>query len=199
MADWIQAIIYLLVAILLLRFAGKRTISQATPSEVVIMIGLGTVLVHPLKSEYTWLSVYHGGLIVGGVIIISLLQMAFPSFKRFVMGEPILLVKNGEIISKNLKRARVPEDELKMKLRMKKINDITMLKSVTLEVSGNLGIEIEEKHSYATKKDIADLKKAIEMIGNKVGTPVVIYNPSTNQDQNLFRQVEEIQEKDPIQ
>lgn len=199
MADWIQAIIYFVSTILLLRLAGKRTISQATPGEVVIMIGIGTVLVHPLKSESSWLSVYHGGLIVAGIILISFIQIYFPKTKKFIMGNPILLVKDGQILHENLKKARFTEDELKMKLRTKKINDITKLKSTSLEVSGDLGIEIDEKQSYATKKDIEDLKKAIEMIGNKVGTPVVFYSPPNSPSQNLFHQAEEIQEKDPLQ
>ncbi|WP_078543085.1 DUF421 domain-containing protein [Litchfieldia alkalitelluris] len=138
MAGWIQAIIYFVSAVILLRLGGKRTISQATPGEVVIMIGIGTVLVHPLKSEDSWISVYHGALIISGIILLSLLQIYVPKLKKYIMGEPMLLVKDGQILHENLRKARIPEDELKMKLRIKKINDITKLQSATLEVSGDL-------------------------------------------------------------
>ncbi|WP_163538431.1 YetF domain-containing protein [Gracilibacillus sp. YIM 98692] len=197
MPGWIQAIIYFSAALILLRFGGKRTISQATPSEVVIMIGIGTVLVHPLKSEDPWISVYHGMLIVLGVILVSVLQIYIPKVQKWVMGEPLLVVQNGEVLHKNLKKARITEDELKMKLRVKKINDITKLKSVTLEVSGEIGLELLDQP--ATQKDIDDIKRAIEMIGQKVGAPVTFNSRSSDLNQNLFNQVEEVQEKDPLQ
>ncbi|WP_456276691.1 DUF421 domain-containing protein [Bacillus sp. AK128] len=201
MPAWIQAIIYLVATLLLLRLAGKRTLSQATPGEVVIMIGIGTVLVHPLKSEDSWISVYHGALIVAGVILVSLLQIYVPNIKKYIMGEPIVLVSEGHVLQGNLKKARITEDELKMKLRIKQINDMTKLKSATLEVSGDLGIEMSTENTFATKKDIEDLKKAIEMIGSKVGSPTMNQTqPSnSNSNQNLFQQVEDVQDKDPLQ
>ncbi|WP_226035283.1 DUF421 domain-containing protein [Aquibacillus saliphilus] len=199
MEGLIQAIIYIVAANILLRFAGKRTISQSTPSEVVIMIGIGTVLVHPLKSEDPWVSVYHGVLIVVAIIIVSILQIYLPKFQKWNMGEPLIIVKDGEILQKNLKKARITVDELKMKLRIKKVNDLTKLKCVTLEVSGDIGIEFLEKHSFATQKEVDDLKKAIQMIGDIVGSPVVFYTPPTDPGKNLFNQVEEVQEKDPLQ
>ncbi|WP_246944833.1 DUF421 domain-containing protein [Bacillus pinisoli] len=199
MAAWLQAIIYLAATIILLRLAGKRTLSQATPGEVVIMIGIGTVLVHPLKSTDTWISVYHGALIVVGIILVSLFQIYIPKLNKYIMGEPILLVKDGQVLHHNLKRARIPEDELKMKLRVKKINDITKLKSATLEVSGDIGVEFNEQQAYATKKDIEDLKKAIDLIGSKLGSQALLYSSQSNVNQNLFHQVEEVKERDPLQ
>ena len=199
MQGWIEAIIYLLATIILLRFAGKRTISQATPSEVVIMIGIGTVLVHPLKSEDAWTSVYHGSLIVLGVIIVEILQIYRPRVIKWIMGEPIVLIRDGEVLKENLKKARIPEDELKMKLRIKKINDITRVRTATLEVSGDIGVELNDNYSNATKKDIEEVKKAIEMIGDKIGCPIVFYSPPSNPKENLFNQVEKVQEKDPLQ
>ncbi|WP_138420217.1 DUF421 domain-containing protein [Aquibacillus sediminis] len=197
MSGLIDAIIYLFATLILLRFAGKRTISQATPSEVVIMIGIGTVLVHPLKSVDAWVSAYHGLLIVIGVIFVSILQIYVPKVQKWIMGEPLLVVKNGQILHKNIKKARITEDELKMKLRIKKITDITKLKSVTLEVSGDVGVEVAEQP--ATQKDIDDIKKALEMIGDKIGSPVTFYTPPNDSKQNLFKQIEGVQEKDPLQ
>lgn len=199
MDNILQAIIYFLAAIVLLRIGGKRTISQMTTSEMVIMIGLGTVLVHPLKSESSWISVYNGTLIMGGLIIVSLLQIYVPKSKKWIMGEPITVIKDGEILRENLKKTRVPEDEFKMKLRIKKINDITKVKTATFEVSGELGVELYPDYTYATKKDIEDVKYAIKMLGQKMNTPMTFYTPPTDSNKNLFNQVKEVEHEDPLQ
>ncbi|MCT2534400.1 DUF421 domain-containing protein [Aquibacillus koreensis] len=198
MQSLIQAIIYLVATIILLRLAGKRTISQATPSEVIIMIGIGTVLVHPLKSVEPLTSAFNGLLIVLGVILITFLQMKIKKFKTLTMGQPILLVRDGEILYDNLKKARIPIDELKMKLRIKKINDISKLESVALEVSGDLSVELKDEYSSVTKKDLEELKKAIQLIGDKVGSPVIFYTPPPDPKQNLFNQVEKIYEQERV-
>ncbi|MBB6452712.1 uncharacterized membrane protein YcaP (DUF421 family) [Salirhabdus euzebyi] len=200
MPSWIQAIIYIVAAILLLRIGGKRTISQATPSEVAIMIGIGTVLVHPLKSEDPWISVYHGSLIILGLIILSLTQIYFTKTKKWIQGEPLLLIKDGNILTRNLKKARITEDELKMKLRIKKVSDISTLKSVTLEISGDIGVEKNNNEIAATKKDIEDMKNAMEMMAKQLNMTIPFNKPLPKEEENnLFNQVKQIQEKDPLQ
>jgi uncharacterized membrane protein YcaP (DUF421 family) len=198
MPSWIQAIIYLIGAIIFLRISGKRTISQMTPSEVAIMIGIGTVLAEPLKSKSPWISLYHGALIITGLLLLSHLQLYFPKVQKWIMGEPLILIKNGKIIYKNLQKSRMTVDELKMKLRIKKVTDISKVKSATLEVSGDLGVALYVEQSFATKKDIEDLKKAIEMIGNKLNAPMVFYSPPNDPQKNLFAQVEKVQEDDTL-
>lgn len=199
MPSVLQAIIYFVAALILFRVGGKRSISQMTPSEAVIIIGIGTVLVHPLKSTDIWISVYHGGLIMLGLLIVSLLQIYLPRTKKWTMGEPILLIKEGQILRQNLKKARIPEDELKMMLRLKKVNDVSKVKSGSFEVNGELGLELYPEYTYATKKDIEDLKQAIQLIGSQLNAKSVFYTPATPKEQNLFKQVEKAQEKDPLQ
>jgi uncharacterized membrane protein YcaP (DUF421 family) len=199
MPDWLQAIIFFGSALVLLRIAGSRTFSQRSPGEVVIMIGLGTVLVHPLKDENPWMAVYHGALIVGALLVLSFIQIYFPKTKKWVLGEPIVLVKDGQVLEGNLKRARMTVDELKMRFRVKKVNDIAKVRMATLEVGGDLGVEMYPADSNATKKDIEDLKRAIELIGSKINATPVFYTPPSDPKQNLFVQAEEVQEKDPLQ
>ncbi|MFE8699581.1 DUF421 domain-containing protein [Cytobacillus sp. FJAT-54145] len=200
MPHWLQAVVYITAAIILLRVGGKRAISQTTPSEVVLMIGIGTVLVHPLKEENSWESVYNGSLIILGLIFVSYLQILIPKTKKWIMGEPLLLIEEGRVIEKNLRKARIPEDELKMRLRIKKINDIKSVKSASLEVSGEIGVELFPNETYATKKDLEDIKYALNVISTKLNCPLTFNPPSPkDSDDNLFKQVKKVQYKDPTQ
>lgn len=199
MPGWLEAVIYFLSAVVLLRLAGKRTFSQLTIGEVIIMIGLGTVLVHPLKSENSWLTAYHGALIVLGVLILSYSQIYFPRLKKWIIGEPMVLISNGQIISSNLKKARMTVDELKARLRTQKVNDLSKVKTATLEISGQLGLELNDEHSYATKSDIEQLKQAITAISIQLNTNPMFYSPPSDPKDNLFNQAERVEDQDPLQ
>ncbi len=199
MPAWIQAIIFYTSALLFLRLAGKRTISRMSPGEVVIMFGLGTVMVHPLKSENIWNAVLNGFFIVAILLAVSFIQIYYPKTKKILMGEPIVLVKNGVVLKENLKRSRMTVDELNERLRLSKVNDIAKVKMGTLEVGGNLGIEMFPEYSYATKKDIEDLKIAIQFIGSKLNATPVFSAKTEDPRNNLFIQAENVQEHDPLQ
>lgn len=182
----VEAVLYVVSAIVLLRLSGKQTISQMTPGEVVIMIGLGTVLVHPLKTENPWLSIYHGALIVLVLIIVYYVLMYVPAIKKLLTGKPLLLIKDGRILKKNLKKARMTTDELNMRLRIKQINQLSKVKRATLEVSGDLGLELNADDNYATKKELEDLKK--ELL-KKIENPTTTHPPfkyEKQQSKNLF-------------
>lgn len=198
MSTPIQAVLYILSALILLRLSGKKTMSKMTPSEVVIMIGIGTLLVHPLKVKNSWLSIYHGALIIIGLIIYSFILLYFPVVKQIVMGNPILLIQDGKVIITNLKKARMTLDELKMRLRIKKINDISKVRMATLEVSGELGIELFPDDSFVTKKEFNQLKEAINLYletNNESSFNHHTNLQSIRESNNLFDQVKHLKNK----
>lgn len=71
MPYWLKAVVFYVVSLLLLRVAGRRAISRKAPIEVVVMIALGTLLVHPLKSHNVLTSIYGGFLLISGLILLS--------------------------------------------------------------------------------------------------------------------------------
>ncbi|RNB80209.1 DUF421 domain-containing protein [Brevibacillus fluminis] len=199
MPYWLQAVILFLAANVLFRISGKNSISSMRVDEVVIMIGLASVLVEPLKSKNLWICIYVGAILILLMLSMTYLEIFFPRLKRWVMGEPIVLIKNGEINHQNLKRARMTVDELKMRIRAEKIIDISQIRFATLEASGRLGLDMDPEYAAATKKDIEDLKQAIQLIGSRLNAAVQYTIPSTNPEKNLFIQADEMQEQDPLQ
>lgn len=199
MPYWLKAVIFYVVTLLLLRLAGRRAISRKTPIEVVVMIALGTLLVHPLKSHNVLASLYGGLLLISGLILLSSLQIRFPWLRRWVTGEPILLIDEGVLLPQNLKKARMTIDELNMRLRLNKIETITKVKTATVEVSGDLGIELYPKHSSATKQDIQEIKQILNLIATQLNIETsLVAQPSKNNEQNVFNNISEIQRKDPL-
>lgn len=198
MPYWLQGVISFVSIMVLLRISGKRTLGQMTPEEVVIMIALGTLLVHPLKSTNILISIYGGALLIFGLIIIYFIEYYFPKSKSWIMGEPLLIVKKGEVLKANLRRSRMTEDELKMRLRIRDVEDISKIRIAILEISGDLSIELEEEYRAPRMKDIEELKASLDLICRELE----IYREGKGEEckgeDNLFNQAEEVQNRDPL-
>lgn len=102
MPYWVKAVVFYTFTLLLLRVAGRQAISREVPIQVVVMIALGTLLVHPLKSNSVIISLYGGFLLVCGLILLSRLQIRFPSLRRWLTGEPFLVIDNGICLVQSL-------------------------------------------------------------------------------------------------
>ncbi len=105
---------------------GQRSIAQLGLLDFVMAITLGNIIAHPLSDEGLGLK---GSMITMSVLIILyllgvLLSMKWISFRHFMDPPPIPLIKNGKIVSANLRKARISVDFLLSELRKEKVEDI---------------------------------------------------------------------------
>lgn len=126
----------------LLRAVGRRDLAEMEPSDFVLMIVLGDAIQQGLTQDDYSVS---GALITiasVAVIQVSLGWFAFKSrpFRKVLEGEPVVLVEDGRIIERNLKRARILEDELAEEARMSQLMSIDQIAWAVLETSGKISI-----------------------------------------------------------
>lgn|SRR5690625_1412957 len=175
-----QAILIVVIGTFLLRLAGRKTISQMTLAETVLMISLGTLIIQPVTSDNIWVS-----FVVGAVLVITLLLMEYGQLKsdkleKIITGKSRIVIENGTLNEKELKKLRLTVDQLEMKLRQKNITSIDDVQWATLEPSGNLGFTLKHEAKPANKKDIQQLQESINLL-------------MTNQDQlqQITKQIHE--------
>jgi uncharacterized membrane protein YcaP (DUF421 family) len=58
--------------------------------------------------------------------------------RPFLQGEPIVLVENGQVINRNMRRERLTTDDLAEKARMNEIESIDQVKWAVLETNGDI-------------------------------------------------------------
>src|SRR4051794_40845125 len=110
----LRAIVLFAAVYLLLRVIGRRELAQLEPFDFILLIVLGDAIQQGLtQDDYS----VTGAIIV--IFSIAVIQVgvgyaAFRSrrFRTIVEGEPVVLVEDGRIIEKNLRRARIAPDEL---------------------------------------------------------------------------------------
>lgn len=152
----IRAIFAYLALFVLTRLMGKREISQLTFFDYVVGIIIGTVTgsmaVDTTKSPLTILP----AVIVFAAfqIISSYLSLKSDKFRKFVDGNPTVLIENGNIIEKNLNKARINSDELLSKLREKKAFALADVEFAILETDGKISVMKKPNKETVTPSDL---------------------------------------------
>ena len=188
-----KAILIVLVGTLLLRIAGRKTVSQMTLAETVLMISLGTLLIQPVVGKNIWLTFGVGVVLVLTLIVLEYVQIKSDALEQLITGKSKILIENGEINEKNLIKLRMTVDQLEMNLRQKNVTNISDVEWATLEPNGQVGFTLKEEAQPVTKKEYQQLQQSIHHLLNtqKVNhQPTQPINHQTKQNQqNLFTEV----------
>jgi|SRR3954452_12571200 len=127
---------------LLLRVVGRRELAQMEPIDFILLIVLGDAIQQGLTQDDYSVTGALTTIFTIGVIQVVLGYAMFRSNRlRSVMeGEPVVLVENGRVIEKNLRRARIAEDELAEEARMAQVPSLKDVAWAVLETSGKVSI-----------------------------------------------------------
>src|SRR5690625_4684351 len=138
--NWIwQTALIVLVGTLLLRVAGRKTVSQMTIAETVIMIAIGTLLIQPVTGRNLWLTFGTGAVLVLSLLALEYGQLKSDTIEKLITGKSKVLIENGKINEKNLAKLRMSVDQLEMNLRQKNITQLADVEFATLEPNGQVG------------------------------------------------------------
>lgn len=150
---WKTLILYAFL-ITTVRLLGKRQIGEMEPSEFVVSMLLANLATLPIEEDIPLL---HGilpiVLVFCGEWILSLLSLKNIKIRRLFCGKPVLLIENGKISQRNLRRTRISLDELTMNLRENGIFDLSTVKYAILETNGQISTLLYSEHAPASAKD----------------------------------------------
>lgn len=142
----IRTIILYLLVVISMRIMGKRQIGELQPSELVIAIMISDLASVPMQSIDI-------PLLAGAVPVLTLLVwevvMSFISLKsrrmrKYISGEPSMVVYNGHINERELKKLRFNLNDLMEQLRISGCTDISNVAAAVLETNGQLSV-LEKK------------------------------------------------------
>ena len=160
----LKILLLLLAGVFLLRTAGKKSLSQMTVAEAVMRIAVGTIVIGPLTLKTEWEAIYGGALLVIGIVFLMKLQIWFPKSREIFMGVPSVLIKDGEMMLEEMKKARITTDELEISLRLQHIGDIKDVELAILESNGQISTTLKPEKVPATKEDI---QKVLDRLDKK--------------------------------
>lgn len=154
-----KAVMVVIAGTVLLRVAGRKTISQMTLAETVLMIGIGSLLIQPVAGEDIWTTILVGSVLVGTLLLMEYLQVKSDTVEKLITGKAKIVIENGNLNEKNLRKLRLTVDQLEMKLRQNSVSKISDVRWATLEPNGQLGYELKQDAQPVTKKDLEEFKQ----------------------------------------
>ena len=167
---WVwQTILIFYVGRIILRLAGRKSISQMTITQVVVMIGIGSLLIQPVSNKGLMHTFGVGFLITILMIVTEFLEMKFDILETISTGKSKIVIENGEINIATLKKLRMSIDRLETRLRQSGIASIEDLNYATIEISGQLGYELKEDKKPMTKEDFNLLMTELYEIKKSLG------------------------------
>ncbi|KON83405.1 membrane protein [Rossellomorea marisflavi] len=157
-----QTLIIFVAATLLLRISGRRTISQMTIPQTVMMIAIGTLLIQPVSGKGLWTTFGIAGILVISLILTEYIQFKFDPVETAISGKALVVIENGILNEKNLKKLRLPVDKLEQRLRQVGVTSHKDVQYATIESNGQLGYNLRPEKQPATKEDIQNLLQALQ-------------------------------------
>ncbi len=122
------------------RVIGRRELSQLAPFDIILLIVAGDAIQQGLTQDDYSLT---GAVLVVGTFAVLQLITSYSSFKvqrlrPLLEGEPIVIIQNGKILDRNLKRERLTEEEIAEEARQQQISSLDQVEWGVLENSGKI-------------------------------------------------------------
>ena len=151
----LTALLSIVALFLLAKLMGARQVSQMTMFDYVVGISIGSVaaeLATELEEPVKPLT----ALIIYGVadVLISIATNKSVKARAVVTGKPLVLLENGVIYRKNLKKARLDLNEFLTYCRIGGWFDLNQLQSAVLEHNGVVSFLPKETDRPATPMDL---------------------------------------------
>ncbi|MCM3116452.1 DUF421 domain-containing protein [Neobacillus sp. MER 74] len=151
---------------------GKQTIAHKTYHLYIASITMGTIagnLAFNIKIRFLYFII---AMILLGTVVFILNQVALrnPRLRKWIAGEPAILIQNGEILGESMERMHYSLDSLQQALRGKNIFNIEEVECAILEINGSLSVLKKHQYLSTTKEDLKQLSSSetvpVELIYN---------------------------------
>lgn len=149
------AVLYFVV-VFCIRIMGKRQIGELQPSELVVTILISELAAIPMQDLNRPIT---NGVITILVlvlleILLSTLTMKSMFFRKLFEGKSAIIIKNGKIDQKMMKKLRITIDDLLEGLRQAGNFSVDEIDYAIMETNGKISIQEKSDYETVTKKDM---------------------------------------------
>jgi uncharacterized membrane protein YcaP (DUF421 family) len=136
-----RAVLLFALGVIYIRFAGRRTFSQASPLDIIVYLIVGSNISRVMAGKANFFPVMAASLTL--VVLHRLLSYATLKksvFSRLLKSEPVVIVRDGVADEKAMARHGISEDDLSESLRLKEAETVAEVHLATLERSGKMSV-----------------------------------------------------------
>ncbi len=137
----ITSAVSLLVLFLLTKLMGSKQVSQLNMFDYIIGISIGSIAAEMATELDTPINSLTA-MIVYGVIAaaVSLVSQKSLKARKVLSGKPLVLLDNGKLYRKNMKKARMDINDFLMQCRSQGYFDLSQIQTAVMEFNGRMSI-----------------------------------------------------------
>ncbi|HLV16595.1 MAG TPA: YetF domain-containing protein [Pseudomonas sp.] len=139
----LRAVTMYLVLMLLFRLAGRRTLAEITPFDLILLLMIGEATQQALLSDDYSLTAAILAIctLIAVDVGLSIIKLRSSRVRRWLDGTPTLLVDHGRPLRARLAKARLQEDDILQAAREGPgLQRMEQIKYAILEANGKISI-----------------------------------------------------------
>ena len=126
----------------ILRFMARRQAGHFGPADLLVIVLIADAAQNGLGKDYG--SITEGLTLVVTIVaweyLLDWISWRFPVMRPLLSPPSLTLIRDGQIVSQNLRKEMLTEEELKSQLREHDVEDYERVKLATLEGDGRLSV-----------------------------------------------------------
>jgi uncharacterized membrane protein YcaP (DUF421 family) len=136
----VRAFFAFLFVVIVTRVIGRRELSSLEPFDLILLIVLGDLIQQGVtQSDYSFTGlVLAGGTFTLLTVLVSFVVFRFRRVRPLFEPEPLILVEDGKLIDRNLRRERLTSEEVAAEARLQQIPSLADVRWAVLETNGKI-------------------------------------------------------------
>lgn len=141
---------------ILTKMVGRKQISQLNLFDYVFGISIGNVVAEMSINKEV---MFWDGVVVMAVYCFVAILIAFLTTKsifvrRWIGGNPIIILENGKILEKNLKKLKLDLNDILEEARLNGYFDLSEIEYAIMEANGKISFLVKSKYAPLTANDM---------------------------------------------
>jgi uncharacterized membrane protein YcaP (DUF421 family) len=130
----------------LFRFVIRRRMGSVGMADILVLVIIADAAQNAMSGDYTTVGdgVILVGTLIGWTVLNDWLTWRFPLMERLLEPPPLLLVRDGRVLRRNLRAELITETELLGKLREQGVAEVRDVARAYLETSGQISVVRKE-------------------------------------------------------
>lgn len=148
----VRTVIVYAVILTAMRLMGKRQLGDLELSELVVTVLVADVAVIPIENPDVplWFGLAPVLLLFVMEFLLSVLAMRSVRLRLALFGKPSIIIENGQIRQREMRRNRFTPEELLQELRNQGIEELQSVARAVLETSGQLNVLLRAEEQPVT-------------------------------------------------
>jgi uncharacterized membrane protein YcaP (DUF421 family) len=136
----LRATVAFLFILLLTRIVGRRELNTLEPFDLILLVTIGDLVQQGVtQNDFSVTGLMlAAGTIAALTVLFSYLPWRFQVLRPMLEGDPVILIEDGRVIEKNLRRHRLTQEEVAAEARTQQIDSFDDVRWAVLETNGKI-------------------------------------------------------------